>query len=109
MKIVSFILSLILLGVTFVSCRDLAAASLPVQQAEVQLAQQDHDHNDTHSGTQDLCSPFCSCHCCHTHVVLKGDATIDWDVEEIPHKPSLHYSFYFPNPSFSIWQPPKIA
>lgn len=109
MKIASFILSLILLGTTFVSCSDLAAVSLPVQQAEVQLVQQDHNHDSAHSSSFDLCSPFCSCHCCHTHVVPQNGATLVWDKEETPNKPSFHYFSYFSRTNFSIWQPPKIA
>lgn len=109
MKIASFILSLILFGTTLVSCSDVAASVLLVEKAEVQLIVQSHDHNGAHSETQDLCSPFCSCHCCHTHVVLKNDATFIGEIEETPDTPFPHYSFYSPSPYFSIWQPPKIA
>jgi hypothetical protein len=56
----------------------------------------------------DLCSPLCSCHCCHTHYQVYN----------------LHFAEYLPLPgekqnplyakdfkfslSYIIWQPPKV-
>jgi hypothetical protein len=108
MKIVSFILSLFLLGATFIPCTDLAAVSTgqSLQQLEVQLAQQDHE--DAHTNSFDLCTPFCSCHCCHTHVTY-NEAALDLKVDNSSTAGYTLYPNYLPISFFSIWQPPKIT
>ena len=67
---------------------------------------QDHSHsNDT---TQDLCSPFCQCHCCHVHVV---EILIN-DFETINNEIFTHQFIHFNNSGKEITkrllQPPRV-
>jgi len=63
MKIMAFLLAFFLLGLAIVPCAD----NLPQSNIE-QVSDSHSDHN--HDADSDLCSPFCVCHCCHTHFVV---------------------------------------
>lgn len=59
----SLILSLFLLGLSIAPCADAPT----VDNLEISL-NFNGDHG--HSETEDLCSPLCVCHCCHSHLVI---------------------------------------
>lgn len=67
MNYVTFILSIYILALSFVTCSDTIAESM-FSGDEIELAQ-DFDHgNHSHSEEADSCSPFCSCQCCQITV-----------------------------------------
>ncbi len=45
-------------------CADTIQENSETQASFSQVADADHDHS-----SQDLCSPFCHCHCCHVHSI----------------------------------------
>ncbi|WP_370634612.1 DUF6660 family protein [Cesiribacter sp. SM1] len=79
-----------------------------LQQGGVELVQQDNGHQDM--GDQaDHCLPFCSCHCCHSHITFTH-FFISLHKEQPAGSTYQSYLFQAPvTPSFSIWQPPKRA
>lgn len=60
MKVFAIILSIIVLGLTLTPCIDSAESRCSTTTA----MDQQHPHSDD----VDLCSPFCTCHCCQTCV-----------------------------------------
>ncbi|HBF20185.1 MAG TPA: hypothetical protein DDW81_08800, partial [Cryomorphaceae bacterium] len=74
MRWFSAILSIYFLGLSLLPCADF-------DQVTGEYGQQvfvDHDHSGhTHDiPADDQCSPFCMCHCCHTHVVESATIAI---------------------------------
>ncbi|NER11836.1 hypothetical protein GWK08_00130 [Leptobacterium flavescens] len=66
MKILAVILSFYFLGLNFMPCSD---ALENEKDATEFVSQTDADHDHDHDGdSEELCSPFCQCHCCHAHV-----------------------------------------
>ena len=63
------LLSIYFLALNVLPCQDepVTEASAYNGSAQTELVQHQgagHDHSPCNS---DLCSPFCGCHCCHTH------------------------------------------
>lgn len=62
-----------------------------------------------HSGN-DECSPFCTCSCCSISFVYQA---FSFNYLDKPVFQTKKYSFYkpsfYPEISFSIWQPPKLS
>ena len=103
MHFLSTVLALYLSALILFPCYDVVAEE--GIHNEVHL----HTHNDQApiDLDADLCSPFCSCHCCHTHVVSAKKAN-----SQDSYPSSLEYNSYagglLINPSFSVWHPPKV-
>lgn len=62
MKAIVLILSISLLGMSVFPCTDSHPENATKLSIQKTLPSQDH-------GINDLCSPLCVCHCCHSHVV----------------------------------------
>ncbi len=101
-KAISFILSIFILSMVLMPCADTpidgVASDMGIQETE------DHNESDHH----DLCSPFCTCHCCHTHITQHytfclGELT--FFKSNPTEKPFLLVSRI----SFSIWDPPPFS
>lgn len=98
MKIIAFILIFLVAGSTFIPCADLDADQSINTELFSDVAQ---------DGNFDLCSPFCSCHCCHSHVV---PSFLSFDFKNFPLPEVL--SFYrtsIMEQAIPYWQPPKIS
>lgn len=74
MRILSYIFSFYMLVLAFYPCLDIEPltqdssqfiATNDNQSVDVTPIEGNHEHADGH------CSPFCMCHCCHTHFVIK--------------------------------------
>ncbi|MEK6154023.1 DUF6660 family protein [Flavobacteriaceae bacterium 3-367] len=65
MKYIAVILSIYFLALGIVPCNDGDESGNDTELTTIIGFNGDHDHHD-HG---DLCSPFCQCHCCHTHSV----------------------------------------
>lgn len=71
MKILTFIFSLYILGLSVFPCADTVAFTQQKQDAIVNIdSHQQNNHTDDH------CTPFCICSCCHSNVTLQLFATI---------------------------------
>ncbi|WP_405412201.1 DUF6660 family protein [Maribacter sp. Asnod1-A12] len=102
-KFIAVILSLYFLALNVVPCGDDAQIS-DSSTTEFQVGL---DHNQNH-GECELCSPFCQCHCCHSHTIV-----FDLDIFE-PIEPKViqesfsHFESVSEDPVFTLFQPPKI-
>ena len=64
MKIFTVILSIYFLTLNFAPCSDTPPDRNDAQIEFSQATDADHEHQ-----SNDLCSPFCQCHCCHVHAI----------------------------------------
>ena len=102
MKMVSVFLAFFILGLISIPCSDTDVSSDAVQ-TEVSAV-----HVDQGTDLEvDFCSPFCSCHCCHTHLIPDNQMVS----EVIIYPRDLVATIYqkaFTGPLFLIFQPPKV-
>ncbi|WP_371415972.1 DUF6660 family protein [Pontibacter sp. SGAir0037] len=83
------------------------ASAVSSERQAVAMAGTHQDHQDN---IADGCSPFCSCHCCHTHFQAQSTAVIEHtSPQQAIQKVDLYKSSFIPFLSYSIWQPPKVA
>ncbi len=75
MKNVSLLLALYFLSLTAVPCMDRAEISDSHDQT-ITVTMETSGHAHDHQDTADGCSPFCLCHCCHTHVFVTYELTL---------------------------------
>ena len=79
MSVLSYIMSFYMLFLALYPCLDIEPAAQDDSQV-VSISDSDlinptpgedeGEHDEGH------CSPFCMCHCCHTHVVVSGPAKV---------------------------------
>ena len=55
----------------------------------------------------DLCSPLCTCHCCHSHLVNQCSLCLGI-FTYFNNKPSEKPNPFLSRISFAIWDPPSI-
>lgn len=101
MKLVSIFVALFILGLMTIPCSDALASA---DDAATEIAYSDIDESANFDG--DFCSPFCSCHCCHTHLIsdikkLNEPILFPYDVYK------AYYDRVIIEPAFPIFQPPK--
>ncbi|WP_375596907.1 DUF6660 family protein [Roseivirga seohaensis] len=65
MRIISIILSVWILGLSVLPCAD----NQPAKE-HIEVSTSDVGDDQNHNSTEDLCSPLCTCHCCHSHLVV---------------------------------------
>ena len=106
MKLSAFILSILVLVLSFIPCADDANAgkNLKVEQQNVK-----HTEQQNHNENADDCSPFCHCACC-------AGFSINHFVAAVTHTPKYECD---PTSSFlssvaigiasPIWQPPQLV
>ena len=103
MHLIATILAVFFLGLTVFPCTDEASEACS---AEVHFhTGQGHDHEqESHT---DFCSPFCSCHCCHAHFIVKD---FIYHSSAIEHMGIIvpYLSHRYPQASPAIWQPPRV-
>jgi hypothetical protein len=103
MKWIVYIFSFYLISLTIVPCSD----GLNMTHSAKNELTTTHDHNSEHS---DLCTPFCSCNCCRTHVNIENASTIYEFHQSIAflEKDFSNTEFEFTsNYSGSFWHPPQ--
>ncbi len=90
MKGFTHILGFIIFFFSILPCADEAIGAVSGDE-EVMEQLEEQGQEASHQHGEDLCSPFCSCHCCHTHV----KPTAPFDLE----RPYVFFgSFYLPPP-----------
>ena len=100
MRVISLILALFLFGTIFIPCTD----SDEVQDLKTELIADTTQDSDIHF---DFCSPLCSCHCCHSHVIT---SIVAFDFHD--NQPEEVLPFYqdtVAKYSFPFWQPPRVS
>jgi len=105
MRPTAFILSLLVLILNCIPCRDHAAFNRGTSNGQVVVAA-------SHEGSQadDGCSPFCTCSCCASISMLYSSPQVGMFLPRSSEKkfPAYNAPFYSVERS-SIWQPPKIG
>ncbi|WP_157638084.1 DUF6660 family protein [Flexithrix dorotheae] len=64
MKLSSLFMAIFLLGLSIIPCADDEVTQNNIE------AFDESSRDPNHESGLDLCSPFCVCHCCHTHFVV---------------------------------------
>ncbi|MDF9795294.1 hypothetical protein OKW21_000557 [Catalinimonas alkaloidigena] len=104
MRLLATILSFYVLLLAFMPCAD----EFSIEDIREQTCQIQDDCGSDEAAHQKSCTPFCHCHCCHSHVTF---LEMDWHSQ--PFSPySEKHTLYtrqkeciFP---FSIFQPPRV-
>lgn len=103
MQLVATILAFFFLSLTVLPCTDEAPEGCS---AEVHF-HGGHGHDHEQEPHADFCSPFCACHCCHAHYLIKDfsyhSAEITYLGINIPYL-SSGYTQLPP----AVWQPPRV-
>jgi len=104
-KFLAFILSIYILGLSFVTCNDNDIPDNTSNNDIVHVLKSDQ-HSD--SGETDFCSPFCSCQCCQINI--NTVALISYDVISLDIFTTI---FSHPNQlaqdvTYSFFQPPQV-
>jgi len=104
MKTFAIILSLYVLALSAIPCIDIHK---DMAKSQIEISQNNQDaHNQ---GDKDHCSPFCTCNCCATSVIIL-EHLVQLDSFSFFEKQYFPVSSTFFDYSLaSIWQPPKIA
>ncbi|WP_410543976.1 DUF6660 family protein [Zobellia sp. OII3] len=55
-----------------------------------------------------MCSPFCHCHCCHTHTVSFEIFSFEPFQPSIPQEELAHFDSLGKDISLDLLQPPKV-
>lgn len=81
---------------------------------EYSFSKVEHTKNNQHSHDQhnDLCSPFCICNCCGSHILVYTEILfLPFRVQLEETKTTNSFYISIPTSNFygSIWQPPQIA
>ncbi|WP_317236517.1 DUF6660 family protein [Allomuricauda sp. F6463D] len=104
MKIVTLILSFYILALNVLPCSD---TSFPTNDSQMEIVLDGHtDHPE--DGTSDLCSPFCTCHCCHAHTIDFGIPNFKPLTPEISLEPCIHFDNITKEYTHSLLQPPQV-
>jgi hypothetical protein len=98
-KILTAILSIYFLGLSFVPCAD----SAPEEKDSVSI--ENHCSDENHL---DLCAPFCLCQCCHSVVVMEKSPYVVMAIPSFPEQiiskgKNLQAEFLDP-----LLQPPQV-
>ena len=105
MKFLVVIFSLYFLALNLLPCQD---APVTEDTAHPELVQPQGDAHDHGQCDSDLCSPFCGCHCCHSHTVDFGLVTFEPFQLPIPQMDFAHFDSLGENFPHSLFQPPRI-
>ncbi|WP_394340435.1 DUF6660 family protein [Marinoscillum furvescens] len=102
MKFLTIILSFFLLGLSLVPCADETEPdSVEISYEE---SGSDHDHNKS----EDLCSPFCVCNCCHSHLIVQQIFISELGALIFPLKRSAYNAPITSGFIGSLLQPPQV-
>jgi hypothetical protein len=105
-KALYFILALYVTALSVYPCSDENTCTDEKQMGEQIANASEHPHS---ANEKDLCTPFCICACCATHIRISYASSIDFagvihnTKETIPYIEKRVLSDYS-----HIWQPPKI-
>ena len=106
MRIILYTLILLLLSLSLKPCVDGVKAMPSVQET---VAASDMHQGDENKQA-DECTPFCACHCCHTHFQVQKAEPAEYASSPYQlQKGDFYNSNFLLSPSYSIWQPPKVA
>jgi hypothetical protein len=89
----------------FLPCSDIAECSNQ-EKPSINITT---NHSD-HAHTEEMCSPFCSCACCASHIFSFNYVQyVSGKIMFIEKKYDLNVAFYCNDIANNIWQPPRIC
>jgi hypothetical protein len=111
MKYISAILSIYILALALLPCADQidwCNSDTGAEQVVAQAEAGDHDHS---SDSKDLCSPLCTCSCCHLTVrtPTKNDLPITIPKFIFADSPLLESVLVDITSIHDIWHPPQLS
>ncbi|HET8735645.1 MAG TPA: DUF6660 family protein [Pricia sp.] len=101
MKLITVILSIYFLALNFMPCADSGSKDGDCQVVSVIGHDADHDQDCQQ------CSPFCQCHCCHSHVIDLGLALFQAIQPNISQENFAHFDSLGKEIPLSFLQPPR--
>lgn len=104
MKITVIILSFYLAALTVLPCSDV---HVPVNDSQVEIVM-DIDVDHSQNGATDLCSLFCTCHCCQVLTIDFEMMNFDAEVPEISKQVFGHFESIGKDFNPSLLQPPRV-
>lgn len=113
MKIFSFLLSIYIFCLAILPCSDI---HLVINDSEHTTYHAENESHDTHDHSEDSdnhCSPFCTCTCCHTSINFEFGSKSVLVSRKFVQVSTVDNTFlYYDSPSTTyrntIWQPPKV-
>ena len=104
MRIVAFIMAMLVLGLSFVPCRDTADPLVKeVVKHKLSATMPDDDAHD------DSCSPFCHCACCAGVSLEHGIAAVQQLLPPLVITHNARYIESIREISIPVWQPPQLG
>jgi hypothetical protein len=93
--------------IIFLACKPCSdeVRPVPADNAVETLTTADYS---SHSTAPDLCSPLCICSCCGGLVIIQAQDPLPFRAPVAQATRVFYAYFSIPNPSFTIWQPPKV-
>lgn len=106
MRLITYILAFIILGLSCFPCADAAATVANKIQSELVVNHNDASSDENHD---DICPPFCHCSCCPGFSIIHIPASLNC----IEFNPAKKFKSYLPDNllqiSLPIWQPPRLV
>jgi hypothetical protein len=106
---IHILLSIYLIILSCMPCADTKEDVHEYSFLEVENTKHEEHSHDQHN---DLCSPFCTCNCCSSQILVYSDIQslfFPLQFEEIKMISSFYKTIFTSNFYGSIWQPPQIA
>jgi len=90
--------------ISCIPCADAAPEIDNYAQISVDISTNSKDHLPA----ADLCSPLCICNCCAGFALQTAAQKTSFLIIKTITPAPVHRTVAISNPSFSIWQPPKL-
>jgi hypothetical protein len=102
-KFISSLLTIYMLALVVMPCKDFCDSKQHYSITTVQSAQEHHEAEN------DICSPFCTCNCCASYVVVAKIVAISIFVPSDAKDFHVYDTPFYSSITADHWQPPKIS
>jgi len=102
-KIIAGLLAFYMLALIFVPCQDACDSREHQSITTIQSAQEHHEAEN------DICSPFCTCNCCASYVLVASVATISTFISSDDNSFPSYATPFYSAVAADHWQPPKLS
>jgi len=102
-KIIAGLLAIYMLALVFMPCKDSCDSEQHHAITTIQSAQEHHEAEN------DICSPFCTCNCCSTSVVVSSAVAITTFFPPADKDFPVYNAPFFSSITADHWQPPKLS
>jgi hypothetical protein len=102
-KITAGLLAIYMLTLVFMPCKDTCDSQQHHVITTIESAQEHHEAEN------DICSPFCTCNCCASFVVIANVVAITTFFPSIDKGFSIYDTPFYSSIIADHWQPPKLS